>query len=105
MIGRRHFIALLGGAATWPFAARAQQPAIPVVGYLSPGSPDSDVPRLMTFQQGLNQTGYVEGRTVAIEYRWMQGHYDLLPALLADFVRRPVTVIVAAGTSPGARAA
>ena len=105
MIGRRHFIALLGGAATWPFAARAQQPAIPVVGYLSPGSPDSDAPRLMTFQQGLNQTGYVEGRTVAIEYRWMQGHYDLLPALLADFVRRPVTVIVAAGTTPGALAA
>jgi len=106
MIGRRHFITLIGGAAAaWPLAARAQQPAIPVVGYLSPGSPDSDVPRLMTFQQGLNQTGYVEGRTVAIEYRWMQGHYDLLPALLADFVRRPVTVIVAAGTTPGALAA
>ena len=106
MIGRREFITLFGGAvAAWPLAARAQQPAIPVVGYLSPGSPDSDVPRLMTFQQGLNQTGYVEGRTVAIEYRWMQDHYDLLPALLADFVRRPVTVIVAAGTTPGALAA
>ena len=106
MIGRRQFITLIGGAAAaWPLAARAQQPAIPVVGYLSPGSPDSDAPRLMTFQQGLNQTGYVEGRTVAIEYRWMQGHYDLLPTLLADFVRRPVTVIVAAGTTPGALAA
>jgi putative ABC transport system substrate-binding protein len=103
---RRDFIALLSGsAAGWPLAARAQQPAIPVVGYLSPGSPDSDVPRLTAFQQGLNQTGYLEGRTVAIEYRWMQGHYDLLPALLADFLRRPVTVIVAAGTTPGALAA
>jgi putative ABC transport system substrate-binding protein len=102
---RRDFITLLGGTAALPVAARAQQPATPVVGYLSPGSPESDVPRLTAFQQGLNQTGYVEGRTVAIEYRWMQGHYDLLPALLADFVRRPVTVIVAAGTTFGALAA
>ena len=102
---RRDFITLIGGALAWPLAARAQQRVMPIVGFLSGGSPESDAFRLIAFQQGLNQTGYVEGRTVAIEYRWMQGHYDLLPALLADFVRRPVTVIVAAGTTPGALAA
>ena len=105
MIRRREFIAALGGAAAWPLAARGQQPAMPVVGYLSAGSPESDAFRLAAFRQGLNETGYIVGRNVAVEYRGMQGHYDLLPALIADFVQRPVTVIAAAGTTPGALAA
>jgi putative ABC transport system substrate-binding protein len=105
MMRRREVITLLGGAAAWPLAGRAQQRVMPIVGFLSGGFPESDAFRLTAFQQGLNQTGYFDGRSVAIEYRWMQGHYDLLPALLADFVRRPVTVIVAAGTTPGALAA
>jgi putative ABC transport system substrate-binding protein len=104
-MNRRDMIALLGGAAAWPIAARAQQPAMPVIGFLSSGSPESDAPRLIPFRQGLNEVGYVEGRNVAIEYRGMQGHYDLLTAFIADFVRRPVAVIVAAATTPGALAA
>jgi putative tryptophan/tyrosine transport system substrate-binding protein len=103
---RRDFITLLGGAATaWSLTARAQQPALPVIGFLSSGSPESDAPRLIPFRQGLNETGYVEGHNVAIEYRGMQGHYDLLPAFVADFVRRPVAVIVTSGSTPGALAA
>ena len=105
MIRRRKFIALLGGAAAWPLAARAQQQAMPVVGFLSPGSPESDAFTLAAFRQGLNETGYVVGRNVAIEYRGMQGHYDLLPALISDFVLRSVTVIVTSGSTPGALAA
>ena len=105
MIRRREVITLLGGAAAWPVAVRAQQQPMPVIGFLSSGSPESDTLRLTAFQQGLNETGYVEKRNVAIEYRGMQGHYDLLPALITDFVRRPVAVIVAAGTTPGALAA
>jgi putative ABC transport system substrate-binding protein len=103
-VRRREFIALLGGVTALPLAARAQQP-MPVIGFLSSGSPESDTLRLTAFQQGLKETGYVEKRNVAIEYRGMQGHYDLLPALITDFVRRPVAVIVAAGTTPGALAA
>jgi putative ABC transport system substrate-binding protein len=103
---RREFITLLGGAAAaWPLAAHAQQPALPVVGFLSPGSPESDAFRLTVFRQALNEIGFVVGRNLAIEYRGMQGHYDLLPALIADFVGRPVAVIVAAGSTPGALAA
>ncbi len=102
-MNRRDLITLLGGAAAWPVAARAQ--TMPVIGILSSGSPESDAPRLIPFRQGLNEIGYVEGRNVAIEYRGMQGHYDLLPAFIADFVRRPVAVIVAAATTPGALAA
>src|SRR5262249_40879378 len=97
---RREFITLLGGAATWPLAARAQQPAIPVIGYLNNGSPESDASRLTGLRRGLNQTGYVEGRNFVIEYRWAGNQPDRLPALVADLVQLRVTVIVAAGLLP-----
>jgi putative tryptophan/tyrosine transport system substrate-binding protein len=102
---RREFITLLGGAAARPLAARAQQAAMPVIGYVSSGSPESDAPRLGAFRQGLNELDYVEGRNVAIEYRGMQGHYDLLPEFIADFVRRPVAVISVSGNTPAVQAA
>jgi putative ABC transport system substrate-binding protein len=104
-MNRRELITLLAGAAALPVTARAQPSALPVIGFLSSGSPESDAPRLIPFRQGLNEIGYVEGRNVTIEYRGMQGHYDLLAAFIADFVRRPAAVIVAAATTPGALAA
>ena len=92
---RRTFIAGIGGAAAWPLAVRAQQPAMPVIGYLDLGPPEMRKSLVAVFRKGLSETGYVEGRNLAIEYRFAHNQIDLLPVLAADLVRRGVAVIVA----------
>src|SRR5262249_12319997 len=106
-IHRRSFLTLLGtSAAAWPLAVRAQQGAAPVVGYLSAGSPEASSPRLRVLREGLSELGYVEGRNLAIEYRWVGDRHDQLPAMAADLVRQKVAVIVADGSAVvGAKAA
>jgi ABC-type uncharacterized transport system substrate-binding protein len=102
---RREFMALLGGAAAWPVAARAQQGAMPVIGFMNTASPGPFANLVAAFRKGLEDTGYVEGRNVMVEYRWAEGRYDRLPAFAAELVARPVTVLVATGGEPAILAA
>jgi putative tryptophan/tyrosine transport system substrate-binding protein len=102
---RREFITLLGGAAAWPVAARAQQPTTPVIGFMSARSPEDSVHVLEAFRSGLKEGGFVEGENLAVQFRWARGDYSRLPALAADLVNQQVAVIVAAGGDISALAA
>jgi putative ABC transport system substrate-binding protein len=102
---RREFIALLGGTAAWPLAARAQEPTMPIVGFVSGRSAETSLREVAAFRKGFNETGYVEGENATIEYHWLEGQYDRLPPLMADFVRRRVAVIATLGSNPAALAA
>src|SRR5258708_23659202 len=103
---RRDLLAMLGGVAmAWSWSPRAQASAMPAIGFLSGRSPDEAAQLLTAFRQGLNETGYVEGKNVGIEFRWAEGHYDQLPALASDLVRRRVAVLVATGGSSSLLAA
>jgi len=104
-MNRRAFIAGLGGAAAWPLVTRAQQPAMPVIGFVTGGSADGMAAQAVGFRKALGETGYVEGRNVTIEYHWLEGQYDRVPALMADLVRRRVAVIATVGSTPAAIAA
>ena len=105
MMRRRDALAWIGSAAAWTLPLRAQTAALPVIGYLAPEAPGPFESRLKAFRQGLADLGYIEGRNVAIEYRWAEGRYDRLPALAADLAGRQVAVLVAAGGAPAALAA
>src|SRR5580700_3988245 len=96
VIGRRQFISVLGGATfAWPLTARAQQPALPIIGFLYARSPEDSSPQLAAFHKGLAESGYVDGQNIKIEYRWARGKYDQMPSLAADLVRLPATLIMA----------
>src|SRR5262245_50153500 len=106
MMRRREFITLLGGAAAaWPLAAQAQQPATPIVVFLHPGASEIGARDVAAFRKGLQETGYIEGQNVTVEYHWLEGQYGRLPAVLADVIRRPVTLIAIPGSVVTARAA
>ena len=102
---RREFIAGLGSAAAWPLTALAQQPAVPVIGFVSVGSADASAEWVAAFRKGLGETGYVEGQKVMIEYHWLEGQFDPLPALMSDLVRRRVALIATPGFTAAAIAA
>src|ERR1700756_3263809 len=104
-IRRRDFITLLGGVASWPLAARAEQAAMPVIGYLSARTPGDSVEVLAEFRRGLAETGFIEGQNLAIEYRWLEGRYNLLPEMISDLLRRQVAVIAIPNTTSSVLAA